>query len=103
MLGKEPNKEKVQELAKVLESSNKAMEGYFLKDTKFINSDSISIADLQAISEYTQFWVSEQDPLASPRLAQWLEDCKAVLQPHFDASHKMIYYARDKKLFKQKL
>ena len=73
-------------------------------ESKFISSDVISIADLQAVCEYTQFWVLDTNPFEdSPRLAQWLEDCKGELQPHFDASHKLIYMARDKGIFKGKL
>ena len=72
------------------------MENYFLKRTKFISSDSITIADLLAVCEYTEFWLDDKDPFKdSPRLAQWLEDCKGELQPHFDACHKPIYMARD--------
>ena len=45
MLGREPNEEKLKEFTSVLKVSNKTMEGYFLKNTKFISSDTISIAD----------------------------------------------------------
>ena len=104
MLGREPNEEKLKEFTSVLKFSNKTMEGYFLKNTKFISSDAISIADLQAVCEYTQFGASDHNPFADyPRLAQWMEDCKNELQPHFDASHKMVYMARDKGIFKAKL
>jgi len=104
MLGAEPSKEKLEQSRALLDHSNEMMENHFLKDTKFISSDSISIADLQAICEYTQFWITNHDPLSdSPRLSQWRDDCKALLQPHFDDSHKMIYMARDKGIFKPKL
>lgn len=104
MFGTEPNEEKIKESMAVLHKSEKMLETYFLKDTKFINSDEISIADLQAICEFTQFWSAGVDPAeGKPRLAQWMDDCKKELQPHFDAVHKMVYMARDKGIFKGKL
>lgn len=104
MLGIEPNEEKVEETMAVLRKSERVLENYFLKDTKFINSDEISIADLQAVCEFTQFWAAGVDRFEEkPRLAQWMEDCKKELQPHFDAAHKMVYVARDKGIFKGKL
>lgn len=104
MLGKEPNEERLKETMAILEKSQKLLENYFLKDTKFISSDEISIADLQAICEFTQFWVTGKDPCQErPRLAKWMEDCKKELEPHFDEAHKMIYLARDKGIFKGKL
>ena len=104
MLGKEPNEERLKETMQVLEKSQKLLETYFLKDTKFISSDEISIADIQAICEFTQFWVTGNDPFQErPRLAKWMEDCKKELGPHLDEAHKMIYLARDKGIFKGKL
>lgn len=104
MFGTEPNMEKVKETMQVLHKSEKLLEGYFLKDTKFINSDEISIADLQAVCEFTQFWVTGKEVFRDrPRLARWLEDCKEELDPHFDMAHKMIYVARDKGIFLGKL
>ena len=80
------------------------LESYFLKDYKFIHSDEISIADLQAVCEFSQFWVAGVDPFEDrPRLAQWMNDCQKELQPHFDEVHKMVYVARDKGIFKGKL
>lgn len=88
----------------VLRKSEKLLENYFLKDTQFINSNKISIADLQAICEFTSFWSLGVDPLQDkPRLATWMEDCKKELQPHFDGIHEMVYLARDKGIFKGKL
>ena len=104
MFGTEPNEEKFKEMTAILKKSTKMMENYFLKETKFISSDTISIADLQAVCEFTQFWAADTEPFQdTPRLTQWLEDCKGELQPHFDASHKMIYMARKKGIFKGKL
>lgn len=104
MLGLEPNEEKIQETTAVLRKSERILENYFLKETKFINSNEISIADLQAICEFTQYWSAGMDLVQDkPRLAQWMEDCKKQLQPHFDKAHEMVYVAREKGIFKGKL
>ena len=89
----------------MLMMSKDVLESYFLKDHKFIHSDEISIADIQAVCEFTQFWVAGVDPFEAdrPRLAQWMADCQKELQPHFDEVHKMVYEARDKGIFKGKL
>ncbi len=104
MTGKPPNEEMVKNNERTLKKSLKLLDGHFLKDTKFINSESISIADLQAVCELTQFWVAGVDPVADkPRLSQWLTDCQKELAPHFDQVHKAIYTARDRGTFKGKL
>ena len=104
LTGKDPDPAILEETAKILQKSKKMLESYFLKDHKFIHSDEISIADLQAVCEFSQFWVAGVDPFEDrPRLAQWMKDCQEELQPHFDEVHKMVYYARDKGIFKGKL
>ena len=104
LFGKDPDPAVLEETTKLLKRSKKMLESYFLKDHKFIHSDEISIADLQAACEFTQFWVAGVDPFEDrPRLAQWMKDCQKELQPHFDEVHKMVYVARDKGVFKGKL
>lgn len=107
MLGTTPDPEKIGELTAVFKKSCKLMHNHFLKDTKFVNSSEISIADLQALCEFTQFWIGNREPPFEEehksRLSQWMEDCKTELQPHFDAAHKMVYLVRDKGVFKGKL
>ena len=97
LFGTVTNEEKVKETTSILKASTEMIENYFLKKTKFISSDSITIADLQALCEYTEYCLSDFDPIKDhPRLAQWLEDCKGELQPHFDDCHKTLYSLRDK-------
>ena len=82
----------------------KMLEEHFLVDTKYINSEEISIADLQAMCEFTQFWMASLDLLEErPRLQQWMKDCQNMLNPHFDKVHKMVYLARQKEIYKTKL
>ena len=104
MTGQPPNEETLKMNEKILRKSIKLLETHFLKDTKFINSDEISIADLQAVCEFTEFWVAGHDPVADkPRLSQWMADCQKELSPHFDEVHKAVYMARDRGVFKGKL
>ena len=104
MLGSEPNADTLEVYQTVLQSSLKMLERHFLKETKFINSDVISIADLHAACELTQFWLTEEDVLADrPRISQWLSDVQSVLSPHFDEVHKMVYLAKKKRSFISKL
>ena len=104
MLGKDPNPFLVEEATKVLEKSKNILESYFLKDHKFIHGNEISIADIQALCEFTQFWLAGVDPCKDrPRLTQWMADCQKELQPHFDEVHKAVYDAREKGIFKGKL
>ena len=104
LLGKEPNPERMSQLELLLQKSKKMMETYFLKDRKFICGNEISIADLQAVCEFTQFWVVGTDPCEDrPTITQWMNDVQTELQPHFDDVHKMIYLVRDQGIFKAKL
>ena len=76
------------------------MEKHFLKDKKFIGGDNISIADLLAICEYTQFWMVHIDPTEGyPRIAQWMKDVQAAIGPAFNAVHKLVYDVRDQNMF----
>ena len=103
-MGIEPDPERTKELQGFLKRSVRQLEQYYLKDHKFIHSDEISIADLQAVTELTQFWALGLDPVEDkPRLASWMADCRDALQPTFDEVHNMVYWSRDQGLFKGKL
>ena len=77
------------------------MENYFLKDRKFIGGDEISIADVQAMTEFTQFWMMHIDPAEGyPRIGQWMKDVKAAVgDPTFDKVHQFVYAMRDQNVF----
>ena len=99
LLGREGNPERLAQLEALLGKSKKMLETYFLRDRRFICGDEISIADLQAVCELTQFWVAGADPSEGrPVIARWMDDVQATLQPHFDEVHNMVYMARDRSL-----
>lgn len=104
LLGFEPDTKKLEEYRQMLQSSLKTMERHFLKDTKFINSNEISIADLHAACELTQFWLTDEDVVSDkPKVSQWLSSVQSTLSPHFDEVHKMVYLARKKGVLTSKL
>ena len=80
------------------------IENYFLKDKKFIGGDEICIADLQAVCEFTQFWMMHLDPGEGyPRISQWMKDVQAAVgQEVFDEVHQFVYLNRDNNVFETK-
>ena len=104
IVGGQPNEVLLKEPTEKLEKSLDILGNYFLKDHKFINGDEISIADLQALCEFTQFIITGSDLLADkPRLAKWMADCKEALAPHFDEVHEKVYKTRDEGKFMNKM
>ena len=102
--GGEVDKSKVEEAEERLQKSIKIIEGYFLANRKFLAGDEISIADLQAVCEFTQLWMPKYKAYETgSRIDRWMDDCKERLQPHFDKAHKMVYYGINNELFKSKL
>ena len=90
----------MKELEGVLKKTQDMMENYFLKDRKFIGGDEICIADLQAVCEFTQFWMMHLDPSEGyPRIAQWIKDVQSAVGPTFDKIHKFVYAQRDQNTF----
>ena len=90
----------VDEARKALQSGLNLIEEHFLKETRFIGGPEISIADLLAACQLTQFWVTDEDLLAGrPRVSQWLSDVKSGLPPHFDEVHKMVYHHKEQGTF----
>ena len=81
------------EATKTHQSTLRMMEEHFLKDTKFIHSDQISIADLLAVCEFTQFWMTDEKDVMSgrPKITQWLANVQSALSPYFDEVHEMVF------------
>ena len=76
------------------------VESHFLKNNKFIAGDEISIADLLFLTEITNYWkmgynLYEEKPL----MTQWVEECKRILQPHFDTVYEHDFKAIASKTF----
>ena len=57
MTGKPPDTVGVEEYKQIFHECIKVFDKYFLANTKFISSDEISIADLLAVTEFSQLEV----------------------------------------------
>ncbi|XP_065919350.1 uncharacterized protein [Dysidea avara] len=102
--GGEIDMSKVEEAWKKLHKSIKLIEGHFLANTNYLAGDEISIADVQAVCEFTQLWMPDYKVYeAGSRIDTWTNDCKERLQPYFDEAHKMVYFGIKSGLFKSKL
>ena len=90
----------VEEGQKTLQSSLDMLEKHFLKETKFINSAEISIADLLPACELIQFQMTDEDVIGDrPKITQWMSDVKSAMSPHFDEVHKMIHHHKKEGTF----
>ena len=79
-----------------LRNSLDIVENYFLKGKKFVGGDEISIADLQFLCEVGQYWICKNDIYKGrPNMERWMQDCQAVLAPHFDVVFSKVYAVRD--------
>ena len=95
------------------------LDSFFLKDRKFIAGndglylqtlsitlslfagDEISIADILCLSEITQYWLADTDlQERGSNIKRWVEDCRQVLNPHFDKVNKELYEIRKAGIYK---
>ena len=71
-----------------------------LQNNRFIIGDEISIADVQAICEFTQHWmVGRKVYTGYPNIERWVDACMGELQPHFDNVHAVTYKIKGMGLF----
>ena len=88
----------VSEREETLKAALTKINDHFLKDSKFIYGDEISVADLLALCELTQFWMVEtkyED--GYPNIKRWVADCQKELGETFDELHQVVYQTRDSK------
>ena len=98
--GKPPDEAEVKKATAKMKTSLGIVEDYFLKDSKFVAGDEISIADLLFVCELTQYWSGSIYPCEGrPRMTRWMAECQKILSPHFDEVHKEIYETRDAKIY----
>ncbi|XP_065885463.1 glutathione S-transferase theta-1-like [Dysidea avara] len=95
------NERRIEEQLPVLKKSLDIIDSHFLKDSKFIVGDKISIADLLCLSEITQYWIADFNPEdRGTNVKRWVEDCSKVLNPHFDKINQVVYDCRKDGTFK---
>ncbi|XP_066927973.1 uncharacterized protein [Clytia hemisphaerica] len=82
---------------KIFNDSMRMMEEYYLKDTPFILSDQVSIADLMAVMEFTQLEVmGPNKPAILPSIEKWMERCQAATDPHFSEINTVVLKVKEK-------
>jgi glutathione S-transferase len=83
-----------------LKKSVEVLESYFLKNTKFVAGDEISIADLLFVSEVSQYLKMGYNLCEGrPMMTQWMDNVKTYLSPHYDELYKHEYQTIEAKTF----
>ncbi|XP_037934938.1 glutathione S-transferase theta-3-like [Teleopsis dalmanni] len=68
------------------------IETVWLKDTKFINGNELTAADVFGACEVEQIRTTAYDVGEKfPKVAKWIETVRKELEPHFDFAHQTIY------------
>ena len=68
---------------------------YFLKNTPFISSDELTIADLLAVCEFSQFEILPPNFVdLSIKVEEWIARCKESLGSDYHDTHSIIYKAK---------
>jgi len=96
--GVKPDPNEVEKLKKGVEKMVSKIESYYLKDTPYLSSNQISLADLFGACELMQLFAAHQEDLfeKSPRVNEWMQRIKEETNPHFDDAHKFTYNARQR-------
>ncbi|XP_018016977.1 glutathione S-transferase theta-1 [Hyalella azteca] len=88
MTGDPPRESSVERYRTGLESVLKQFEDYWLKDSKFVAGQEISIADILAVCELYQPALAGYNVFTDhPRLSAWHELVKSELNPEFDEAN----------------
>ena len=67
-------------------------DGYFLKDTLFISSDEITIADLLAVCEFSELEILPPNFVdLSHKVEEWIARCKEALGQDYHDVHSILY------------
>ncbi|XP_053965062.1 glutathione S-transferase theta-1-like [Anastrepha ludens] len=87
-----PSAEKAAELCKNMEVQLKILDEIWLKDTKFVVGNEMTVADLFGACEVEQTKLAQYDAGKKfPKIAEWLMRVRAQANPHYDAAHEFIY------------
>eukprot|EP01135_Chromosphaera_perkinsii_P007647 Nk52_evm103s914 gene=Nk52_evmTU103s914 len=82
--------ERVEKAEKLFHEANTLFNDVFLsKDKKFIVDNEISIADLLAVTEYTQFRILGRDFKEYPNIDKWIANVESSI-PCFEECHAII-------------
>ncbi|KAK7443722.1 hypothetical protein BaRGS_00040446 [Batillaria attramentaria] len=102
--GKPVDQEKVKKGRENVKRVVKDLESYFLKDTPFLSSNEITVADIFGACELMQLYAVLEEGLyeSSPIVKAWMARVRERTNPQFDEANVMVYRVRDmyKKLAK---
>ena len=95
--GKPVDQDKVTQLRDGVRKVVKNLEGYFLRDTPFISSNVITVADIFGACELMQLYAVLEEGLyeSSPIVKAWMERVQQQTNPVFDETHQMVYKVRN--------
>ncbi|XP_076435268.1 glutathione S-transferase theta-1-like [Babylonia areolata] len=95
--GKPVDQEQVSKQRKAVQKVVQKLENYFLKNTPFISSQVITVADLFAACELMQLYAVMEEELyeSSPMIKAWMKRVQHVTSPLFDETHRIVYRVRD--------
>ncbi len=97
MTGKIETPEKLAKIKNNLEETLEVIENVWLKDTKYLTGDDITVADLFCASDVQQAKLCNYDATEFfPKIRNLLDHVKAEFNPYFDESHKYVYMFADK-------
>lgn len=87
-----PSAERAAVLCKNMETQLKILEEIWLKDTKFLVDNEMTVADLFGACEVEQTRLVQYDVGKKfPKIAEWLQHVREQANPHYDVAHKVIY------------
>lgn len=88
MSGRPANPEVVAKHQKKLDAALDAFEDVWLKKTKYLAGNEITIADLLGACEIEQTRMAGYDPCEGrPKLSAWLSSIREELKPYYDEAH----------------
>lgn len=91
MFGKEARQDQVDEYRNRMIGCLDTIETVWLKDTKFLVGNEISVADLLGACEIEQLQVTDYNPFEGrPKLTAWIERVRNATKPDYDDAHKYL-------------
>ena len=96
MTGKPADQDQVRKWRKGVQKVVTNLEGYFLRDTPFISSDVITVADIFCACELMQLYAVNEEAMYEkiPAVKAWMERVQRETNPVFDDAHTVVYSVR---------
>ncbi|XP_073811546.1 glutathione S-transferase theta-3-like [Musca autumnalis] len=90
-VAEKPSAEETAKLVKEMETQLKALENLWLKDSKFVSGNSLTVADLFGACEVEQTRICTYDVSQKfPKISDWLARVREESNPFYDEGHKYM-------------